>query len=265
MEDFDFTFYLETYPDLKKAGIIHENQAYRHYTQYGKHENRVKNLDEMKNRIHVNEIKINSEYQTYTKKKNTEEKINILIRTSDREEKFKKCIESIHNQQYSNYKIIVCYDKICSREYINENIENFHVEIDSEEHYKYNLYCNLLLEKVKEGFILFLDDDDYLCHSKVFQIINDNIDDKNSFLIWNYMRTDQLIYPKKLPIIKLGEIASCSFLFHSLYKNIKWEDKIYGDFRFVKCLLESHKLKIKYIDFILTKINSTISIGNFGI
>ena len=121
------------------------------------------------------------------------------------------------------------------------------------------------MDKVNDGFILFLDDDDYLAHNKSLQILNDHIENDNTFLIWKYMRTDQLIYPRNLSTIKLGEIASCSFTFHSKFKDIRWEDKQYGDFLFVNSFFKKYKLEIKFIDYILTKINSNISIGNFGI
>jgi len=265
MEKFDYLFYLNLYPDLRKAGIETEKQALLHYLQYGQKENRVKNILEMKHRININENQIKNEHNDYIRIKKVEHKINILIRTSNRPEEFKKCIESIQNQEYKNYKIIVCYDKENSKNYIDKNIENFYIEIDSKEKFKYNLYCNHLMDKVNDGFILFLDDDDYLAHNKSLQILNDHIENDNTFLIWKYMRTDQLIYPRNFSLIKLGEIASCSFIFHSKFKDIRWGDKQYGDFLFVNSLFKKYKLKIKFIDYILTKINSNISIGNFGI
>ena len=84
------------------------------------------------------------------------------------------------------------------------------------------------------------------------------------------MRSDQLIYPKDLSKIKLGEIASCSFCFHNKYTYLsRWNDKQYGDFNFIKNLFEQCnkkkiKLKTKFIDYILTKIYYNNKIGNFG-
>ena len=53
MEFFDYLFYLDLYPDLRKAGIQSKEQAYRHYMMNGRHEGRIghpgkmkKNMDE---------------------------------------------------------------------------------------------------------------------------------------------------------------------------------------------------------------------------
>lgn len=36
MENFDYVFYLNFYPDIRKAGLIAKKQAYNHYRKYGK-------------------------------------------------------------------------------------------------------------------------------------------------------------------------------------------------------------------------------------
>jgi len=42
-EDFDWKFYLDTYPDLTKAGITTKEGAVRHYLKHGQFENRFMN------------------------------------------------------------------------------------------------------------------------------------------------------------------------------------------------------------------------------
>ena len=41
MENFDYQFYLDLYPDLRKAGITTEERAYNHYLKSGKKEGRI--------------------------------------------------------------------------------------------------------------------------------------------------------------------------------------------------------------------------------
>ena len=47
--------------------------------------------------------------------------INILIRTSGRPVYFKKCIDSIRKQDYSNYRILISYDTKEDLKYIKSN------------------------------------------------------------------------------------------------------------------------------------------------
>ena len=51
MENFDYHFYSDLYPDLIKAGINTEYKAYKHYLISGKKEGRICNLDQMKENI----------------------------------------------------------------------------------------------------------------------------------------------------------------------------------------------------------------------
>ena len=78
---FDWEFYLNYYPDLKKQGIDNKNSAKRHYMMFGLKEGRVCNQDMIiKN--------TNKEYKI-----NKNITINILIRNTYRPNYFKKCIQ----------------------------------------------------------------------------------------------------------------------------------------------------------------------------
>ncbi len=202
---------------------------------------------------------------TYIKNKEIEQKLNILIRTSNRPEYFKQAINSILNQNYQNYKIYVSYDKKESLKYLKEynNINIIEMNIDNPNKYKFNLYNNYLMDKVDDGYILFLDDDDIYIHNNVFNIINDNLTSNEDFLIWKFMRPDKLIFPNNH--IKLGTIDTTSFCFHSNYKSIaRWGDKQCGDYRFVNMLLGKKKFNIKKIDYILTKTIFENKMASFG-
>ena len=43
MENFDYLFYLNLYPDLRKSGILNKKDAYKHYITYGVKEGRICN------------------------------------------------------------------------------------------------------------------------------------------------------------------------------------------------------------------------------
>ena len=299
--DFDWKFYISTYKELN---INDEKKAINHWKTIGIKEGRISNIngcnfdwifyknyysylniktidDAYMHYIHTQdficcEIKLKeiinknikiakNQCADYIKKKDEEQPLNILIRTSNRPEYFKQAIESILNQNYKNYKIYVSYDKKESLEYLKNynNINIIEMNINNPNKYKFNLYNNYLMDKVEYGYILFLDDDDIYIHNNVFNIINDNLTSNDDFLIWKFMRPDKLIYPKNN--IKLGTIDTTPFSFHSKYKLLaRWGDKQCGDFRFVDMLLNKKNFNIKKIDYILTKTIFENKISSFG-
>jgi glycosyltransferase involved in cell wall biosynthesis len=269
MGKFDYLFYLELYPDLRKAGIERKEQAYQHYMMHGIHEGRIGHPDQMKKNMKEGLKQINLENRQYIPGKKTEEKINILIRTSNRPTYFQKCIQSILEQKYENYRIIICYDKEESLAYLNrfENdsrITYFSVSVESKEKYRFNLYCNILMDRVEEGWVMFLDDDDMLCHDKVLSMINEHLSDKNSLYLWKFLRPDKVIYPKDINNIQLGEIATTSACFHSIHKEkSRWPDKQCGDYAFYSKLNQILYIK-QIINNILTRTIDDEIIGNFG-
>jgi cellulose synthase/poly-beta-1,6-N-acetylglucosamine synthase-like glycosyltransferase len=125
-----------------------EQLLLEHYINHGKIEGRICSQNELDDIIYENKLSIDFQatfLQDEQFKNDTENKLNILVRTSKRPEFFKQCIESILSQKYTNYHIYICYDTMESYEYIkdyliNSNITCFFVENDSTEKYKFNLY-----------------------------------------------------------------------------------------------------------------------------
>jgi hypothetical protein len=172
---FNYKFYTELYNDLKN---LTKNQALDHYLKHGISEKRISCKEEFNDIINNNLLKIKNQKKTLNNMKfqKPENKLNILIRTSMRPEFFKKCIKSILSQKYTNFYVYICYDKEDSLSYLNDyeskytNITTFFIQNDSVEKYKFNLYNNTLMDKVIDGFIIFLDDDDIFCHDMCFKI-----------------------------------------------------------------------------------------------
>jgi hypothetical protein len=260
-DNFDWEFYLDIYPDLEQNGIKTKEMAYNHWITFGKKEGRKCNLDSIKKNIYIE--KLENKYNFIS---NNKKKFNILIRTCHRPNYFKKCINSVLNQNYDNFRVIVSYDNKECLNYLEEyNIEKYFVYSDSNKKYKFNLYCNFLLDKVEDGWIIFLDDDDIFTDNNVLSLINENINLNEDFLIWKFLRPDKEIYPQNLYNIKLGEIDTTSFCFNSKYKDLsEWNDKQYGDYYFINNLLNKNKFNIKFINEILTKTIFDNKISNFG-
>ena len=179
--------------------------------------------------------------------------INILVRTSNRPNEFKKCIDSILSQTYEEFKVICCYDDLNSKEYISkvndDRLVSYFINLDSCYHYKYNLYCNDLLNKVKSGWIMFLDDDDMFTSNDALQTIMNYTNNINSLIFWKVLIKNKMIYPKNLNNISFGEIANSGFCFHSSFKNYsRWECKRGSDFIFIKKLQRKNNFKNIFIN-----------------
>lgn len=271
---FDDEFYKKTYNDLQKENIVTREQCLAHYVMCGMKEGRCCCEEEMIQKYKKNRENAIKQISSYPLTKPV--KLNILIRTSDRPQYFEKCIHSILQQEYENYHVYVCYDNMKSLDYLQKyenhpKITYFYVNIASNEKYKFNLYCNLLLDRVNDGYIMFLDDDDIYLGNRVFEIINQEL--RNHLLLcWKFLRPDKLIYPKNIQSdirlgeidIRLGEIDTSCVCFHvSLKKISKWNDQQYGDFHFYKPIFKDNQSK-KFIDFTLTATQFNNKIGNYG-
>jgi len=198
-------------------------------------------------------------------------KFNILIRTTYRPRFFKKCIESIIKQNYKNIRIICCYDDFKCLDYLQKYeklIDYYYIYSNNKSKYKYNLYVNDLISRVNEGWIIFLDDDDKFSSNNVLSLLNENIKSNDDIIFWKFLRPDKEIYPKNINDIKSGQIANCTYCFHSNFKNsAKWTSSQIGDFHFINKLVKSHNFNRKFIEICLTKTiwNDEDKVGNDGI
>ena len=201
--------------------------------------------------------------------------INILIRTSGRPNYFKNCIQSIYDQTYRNWNIIVGVDDLNSKKYVQPEkctlVEydytqyNFLVKPVGDEYGKefiFNLYINDLYNYVKPGYILILDDDDVLYGPNSLKKMTSGIYDNQTLVFWRVKFTNRLVPSDNNfggpPVLR--DIDSCGFLFPSSYK-IKWEPYKRGDYRVSRDLYKLVPNKL-YINEILTKIQRSDGGGN---
>jgi len=128
-------------------------------------------------------------------------------------------------------------------EYRNHpKIALFKVNRESEASHFYNLYCNHLLDRVRDGWILFLDDDNMLSQPDTLKKINNNIKTENDIIFWKVKLGEHIIFPN-IYDIKYGQIDSAGFCFHSKYKNAaRWIAEQGSDFHYVTHLLQKHYL-----------------------
>ncbi len=204
--------------------------------------------------------------------------INILIRTSGRPNYFNQCISSIYSQTYQNYNIIVGCDDDQSMEYVQphrckvvryeQSKEYFEKKHNSEYGYgriaRYNLYMNDLHKEVKEGFILYLDDDNVLFNENSLSEIAKNIKSEDDLLLFRIQFPEGRTIPsdenfKKPPV--LCDFDTAGFCFHHKYA-VDWEPYKMGDWRVGTKLWGVIPNKI-FINKKLTKINRKTANG-FG-
>lgn len=202
--------------------------------------------------------------------------INILTRTSNRPIGFYNCYQSVIQQTYKNTKHFVSYENDLDLEYINP-LDVIKIKVQKSKHIKksedlvyapYNLYCNELLNHVREGWVLFLDDDDNLLHNKVLKEIVSKIKkaDEDTMFIWQMRYPNGDILPLKKHFkeekIEINNIGSTCFLFHSKYKEAaKWDEWKTSDFRFLETLFKIIPNK-KWIEKVYIQINNFGDYGN---
>ena len=259
-KEFDWEFYTNFYCDLNN--IDNYNDAYNHYLKYGKNENRVyskKNLEEIYMLNFNNENSKLNNYNCITKNEN---KIHIILRTHTKKNNFIISLNSILNQNYSNYKIHITYDHPDSNQYVNEydnnNIIKYKMIKKSDGDAFFDLYCNEVIDNINDGYIMILDDDNNFINNNCLNIINDNINE-NKILVWNFLRYDRIIKPN-IHFLEYGNIDNNSYIFHYSIKNdSKFKDYYGSDFIFISKLIKKNIYNCKYIDytFISTQYNNT--------
>jgi glycosyltransferase involved in cell wall biosynthesis len=201
--------------------------------------------------------------------------INILTRTSGRPLGFKRCHESVKNQTYKNVRHIVSIDNLQDEEYVKEcGVDYFLMDKDaiSKEadipdpktgpRFIYNLYLNKLIEKVNDGWIIILDDDDYLTDNNVLQKVANIAKSNTDMLLWQMKYPNGGLLPSLQELGKpprLARIGMPCFAIHSgIAKTIKFDGWKCGDFRFIQ------KVWAKTVDKRVI-MEALVSLGSVGL
>lgn len=204
--------------------------------------------------------------------------INVLTRTSNRPKAFENCRKSVSEQNYSIINHFVTYENLNDLNYFQEDIiKKILVEgkeilekhnLNGYKHAPYNLHCNVMLNEIKNGWIIFLDDDDNFIHNNVVQELVNEIKKNNedTLFIWQMRYPNGKILPKKEHFknsnIEINNIGSPCFMFHSKYKEFaKWDEYKASDYRVVKRLSENIPHQ-KWLKRVYIQINNY---GDFGL
>lgn len=208
--------------------------------------------------------------------------INILTRTSNRPNYFRDCCSNIDSQTYKNVNHIISTDELSANTYIEKHRESF-LYIDPlkyrhDQHKSFwyggsdspawwNSYLNDMYDLVKEGWIMFLDDDDHFTSNDSLSEIVSHIKNDDTLLFWNVEFPGYIIPRKNSQNLETSppvpaNISGIGFMFHSKYiQNAQWEPWGSGDFRVTHGLWNIIKNKT-HIQKTLTGIQHVPHLGN---
>lgn len=195
--------------------------------------------------------------------------INILIRTSNREQLFRRCIDSVRAQTFKNVNILVSADDDTTAEYVKAiGIEPVRVEKrfkNENETAPYNLYLNELIAQVKGGWIFILDDDDYLSDNSVLEQVARQLKEDNAIYFVKMRWPTGRIIPSpqnfKAHKIVRKDIGMPCFIFHAKHKHkLAFDGYQSGDYNYVSKLSTIIR-KQSWIDIVMTQTGNTGAYG----
>jgi hypothetical protein len=175
-------------------------------------------------------------------------KINIITRTSNRPYEFLRCRESIINQTYKNINHVVICDNIDAAKYSADHCDQLYI-LDKETVIKkypytdfgtgdfapYNLYFNEVHHKLN-GWILYLDDDDYLIDNKALETMVSQINNEDTLVIFKANFWNEFTIPNNFENYpQINNVGGGTVLFHSKYV-IDWDCWKCADFRLIEKL-----------------------------
>lgn len=162
--------------------------------------------------------------------------VNILTRIS-RPRLFKRCLESIQQQTYSNIKHFTYPD---SPERIKEP-------------YDWNLFCNELKSQVQQGYFFFLDDDDFLTHPYIVEELVRHLQDEPDGLIVQFLRNGKPKPNNSLiaqHVIRKGLIGGGCLVLNTKHKSLAdWDAREAADFYWIEKI--SKQIILKFVPLIL--------------
>ena len=213
--------------------------------------NKAKN--KAKNITKVGNMKLYDLDHNWISENNIDPVLNVLTRTFKRPVSFKECRDSVLSQTYcqGDQKFNFRSDKI-------NHIVGSEVECDYCDAILFtpkkgallpwNLHMNDLGDKVKSGWVMYLDDDDKFLYPEAVSDIMSEAIDEDTMLLWRVKIGDVTVPNDKCwgKEIKAGQISGIGFAFHSKHLPVPWMARRMGDFHVISTLQK--KLKLKWID-----------------
>jgi cellulose synthase/poly-beta-1,6-N-acetylglucosamine synthase-like glycosyltransferase len=169
--------------------------------------------------------------------------LNIIVRTHRRPNYFRKCIESIVNQNYENIRVIVVVDDDESEQYAlplkKEGLIDAVIKVnkadfkstdfrklqvagickknrDRDRHF-YDLYINKVTSELEEGFCWVVDDDKELAETVTVSKMMKKLESEDQVLLVQHQMAHKTVpskyFWKKEPLTR-GEVDMSCFVWH---------------------------------------------------
>jgi glycosyltransferase involved in cell wall biosynthesis len=196
--------------------------------------------------------------------KNEDVLVNIITRTHNRPKYFQVCRESILNQTHKKINHIVGSDTVCDYHDCIK-LELLPVRYPVAEYGSYpapwNLHLNELQKYAKEGWVMFLDDDDKFVYNDSISTILNYVKSEDEIIFWR-VDINGWIVPDDNGFGKIiaGNISGIGFMFHTKYLPVDWGSWNFGDYRVMTQLVEK-KLQQKWINLVLTQTQGRPNLG----
>lgn len=169
--------------------------------------------------------------------------LNIIVRTHQRPNYFRKCIESIFNQNYKNRRVIVIVDDRETEEYVTPYKQDGKIDAivkvdkadfksgdfrklqvagickkakDRDRHF-YDLYINKVTAELEEGFCWVVDDDKELADTATVSKMMKKLTTEDQVLIVQHQMTHKTVPTKdfwKVVPLTRGEVDMSCFVWH---------------------------------------------------
>ena len=140
-----------------------------------------------------------------------EKKISVIIPTYNTEQYIKGCVESVLNQTYQNFEIIVVNDGSTDNTLkILDEIKSDKLEVITIKNSGQGYARNMALKKATGDYIMFLDSDDYI-EPVTFEVAVKRIEQDNSdFVYFDYkylkVENNELVYTSKEDFLSKKEL-----------------------------------------------------------
>lgn len=171
--------------------------------------------------------------------------INVLTRTSGRQSCFEKLRRSFQQQSYSRKRHLVANDKNDS--YVNGIPDVVQVTPKrAAGKCFYNLYLNTLWKQVREGWLMFMDDDAFMFDTGFLERVAKKcatLSPKTLLIVHSYYGPRKSVLPRK---IQRGHIDMANICVHSSCP-YRFDGNCGGDWRLIEQILSDPSYKVVHM------------------
>lgn len=237
-------------PKLKKDGVI----AGHDYTD--DHPGVIKAVDE----VFGNIKKIGTSW-VYENKNDTK-KFSIIVPTHKRIYQLKTALQSIFNQNYKNYEVIVCsdgydsFDEYCVSSFNDERFKYYFINKSGHTNWGHD-QRNEMIKYCTGDYVMWLDDDNDIV-SDYLEYANEISEENCGMMVFKINHNTVGTIPFKNDII-CSEIDTLNVMVRTdIASKFNWKNDYEADFIFidtVKKYCNENNIQVKYLDKIIGNHN----------